>query len=126
MDIDKIYKEYMFYDRHTIAKINTPAFLNRDSNGFNWDTQDETLNGYIGKLPWWAFDRKIEQDCLLYKVDSNGKLYILQIIHVIKIRTGLNRDCIIYKIDSRHAKLKSYYIPHGLRFKIGLKSMCRR
>jgi len=126
MDTDKMYKQYMPYDRQTITKICTPAFLTQDSNGCVWNTNDETLNGYIGYLPWWALDREIEQDCLLYKVDSNGKMYFLQIIHVIKIKTGLKRDCIIYKIDSRHAKLELYYIPRGLRFKIGLKSMSRR
>ena len=125
-DTEEIYKQYMPYDYPTMVKINTPAFLTQDSNGFEWNTNDETLNGYIGHLPWWAFDREIKQDCLLYQVDSNGKLYFLQIIHVIKIKTGSKRDCILYKIDSRHAKLQLYSIPHGFRFKIGLKSMSRR
>ena len=86
MDIDDFYEKYMPCSRDIIAKISTPAFLSQDSNGFNWDTRDDTLNGYIGKLPWWAFDRDINQDCLLYQVDSTGKLYLLQIMHILKIK----------------------------------------
>lgn len=126
MDIDEIYEKYMPCSRDIIAKIGTPAFLSQDSNGFKWDTRDDTLNGYIGKLPWWAFDRDINQDCLLYQVDSTGKLYLLQIMHILKIKTRLNKYVITYKLDSRHAKVNIYCVPHGLRFNLGLKSMCRR
>ncbi len=125
MDIDEFYEKYMPYSRDIVAKIGTPAFLTQDSNGFKWDIRDDTLNGYIGKLPWWALDTNIDQDCLLYQVDSNGKLYILQMIHILKIITGTDKYIITYKLDSRHAKIDLYCVPHGLKFKLGIKSMRR-
>ena len=64
MDIDKIYKEYMFYDRHTIAKINTPAFLNRDSNGFK--------NQCLGRLNLLLYPRVT----LSVSLNSNPKLTV--------------------------------------------------
>ena len=125
MDIDKIYELYMPYPREIIEKIGKPAFLSQDSNGFKWDTKDESLNGYIGKLPWWAFDRDLGQDCLLYQVDSTGKLHLLQIIHILKITTCLDRYVIRYKLDSRHARVHLHCVSYGLKNKLGIKSMRR-
>jgi len=126
MDIDEIYEKYMPYSRDIVSKIGIPAFLSTDSNGFGWDINDETLNGFVGNLPWWAFDKNINQDCLIYQVDSKGKLYLLQVMHILKITTMSNKYVITYKLDSRHAKIKLFCVPYWLKFRMGLKSMCRR
>ena len=42
-------------------------------------------------------------------------------IHILKIITGTDKYIITYKLDSRHAKIDLYCVPHGLKFKLGIK-----
>lgn len=116
----------MNYDLETVAEISTPAFLTRDSNGTEWETNDMKLNGFLGHLPWWALDREIHQDCLLYQVGTKGALTLIQLIHVLKIKTKHSKYVISYKIDSRHAQIRMHRISTDQRFQVGLQAIHRQ
>lgn len=96
--------------------------LTRDEYGRMWTASSE-LDGYLLHLPWWAKDRTIDKTCLLYQVDSNGKLYILSIVHICRIQTSTHGMVLLYKTDARHARLEYYYVPKGRWGHIGLMSI---
>lgn len=102
--------------------VSNPKFLTCDQHGFPCEV-DSKVNSFLGHLPWWTLDRPMDQDCLLYQVDANGSLHLLQIMNIYKIQTSLVGYTIIYKQDSRHAKLNTYSVPKARLFQIGLMSL---
>lgn len=89
--------------------ISSLKSLTRDEYGRMW-TASHRLNGFLAHLPWWAKDRRLDETCLLYQVDSKGELYILCILHVWRIQTTKTDMVIAYKTDARHACLEQYRV----------------
>ena len=102
--------------------VSNPKYLSCDQHGFPCEFNCK-INGFLSHLPWWTLDQDVGQDCLLYQVDSNGALYLLQIIHVYKIYSSLKGYTIYYKHDVRHAKLNVYFVPRARLSHIGLMSL---
>jgi hypothetical protein len=102
--------------------VSNPKFLACDQHGFSCKA-DFKFNSFLGHLPWWALDRPLSHDCLLYQVDSNGALHLLQMINVYKIQTRLGGYTLLYKHDVRHAQLHLYTVPKARLFHIGLMSV---
>ena len=80
--------------------------LTRDEFGHMWSLEN-SLNGYLAHLPWWALDQKLNKTCLLYQVDSKGKLFILCIMYIVHIRTY---DIILLFIPTTTARLHTHRI----------------
>jgi hypothetical protein len=96
--------------------------LTRDEYGHMW-TAENSLNGYLAYLPWWALDQKLNKTCLLYQVDSKGKLFILCIMYIVHIRTHPEGYTIIYSNDKEHARLHTYRITKLRLNKVGIMSI---
>ena len=102
--------------------VSTPKYLTCDQHGNPWKV-DARINSFLGHLPWWTLDRRLDQDCLVYQVDSNGAIHLLQLMNVYKIQTSLRCYTIMYKHDLRHAELHFYSVPKARLFQIGLMSL---
>lgn len=96
--------------------------LTQDEFGHTWFAEN-SLNGYLAYLPWWGLDQKINKTCLLYQVDSKGKLYILCIMYIIRIRTHCEGYTIVYSHDKEHARLHTYRINKMRLNKVGIMSL---
>ena len=102
--------------------LSNPKYLTCDQHGFPCEV-DSKINSFFGHLPLWTLDRPLNHDCVLYEVDANGALHLLQIMNICKIQTSLKGYTILYKHDSRHAKLNMYSVPKARLFHIGLMSL---
>jgi len=96
--------------------------LTRDEYGHMW-TAENSLNGYLSYLPWWALDQKLNQTCMLYQVDSKGKLFILCIMYIVHIRTHSEGYTLIYSHDKGHARLHTHRINKWRLNKVGIMSI---
>ena len=96
--------------------------LTRDEHGHMWSAEN-SLNGYLTHLPWWALDRKLNKTCLLYQVDSKGKLFILCIMYIVHIKTHREGYTIIYTHDKEHARLHTYRINKWRLTNVGIMSI---
>lgn len=76
----------------------------------NWNYNGGNVNSFLAKLPWYALDTPLQQDCLLYNMDSTGALHFLAIVYVVIIRTTAASMTVIYKYDQQHARLHTYRI----------------
>ena len=102
--------------------VSNPKYLTCDQHGFPCEV-DSKINSFLGHLPLWTLDRSLNHDCVLYEVDANGALHLLQIMNICKIQSSLKGYTILYKHDSRHAKLNMYSVPKARLFHIGLMSL---
>lgn len=60
--------------------------LSCDEHGRSWKATNN-INGFLIHLHLWAKDHPLEKTCLLYQVDSKGRLFLLSIMHVRQIKT---------------------------------------
>jgi hypothetical protein len=75
-----------------------------------WESKPTGLNSFLSTLPWHALDNPIQQDCLLYNVDSAGTLHLLAIVYVIRLTTTPTSRTVLYKYDKQHARLHTYRV----------------
>ena len=111
----------MFSDKEW-TEIVQPKFLLGDQHGQYW-LADGKINGFLRRLHFQFLDQPVEKDCILYQIDSNGALLILQIMFVVEIRAQTGQYVIIYKTDQRHARLEHYLVTRGRLGHIGLCSV---
>lgn len=104
------------------AEIEQPKILLSDQHGQYWKV-DHNINSSLRNLHWSNLDQPIEKYCILYQMDSNGALLILQIMFIVEIWTQPNQYVIIYKTDQRHARLEYYLVARGRLGHIGLCSV---
>ena len=97
-------------------------FMCKDQFGSIWKYTYE-INGFIGKLPGYVYDTELRSFMLLYQVDSNGALYIIQTIYVVKIITQAHKMIIVYKQHELDANLDYYIVPRLKWHHIGLTSL---
>lgn len=84
--------------------------LSCDEHGRSWKATNN-INGFLIHLHLWAKDHPLEKTCLLYQVDSKGRLFLLSIMHVRQIKTTNDSILILYTADARHACLEIWSIP---------------
>ena len=96
--------------------------LTRDEYGHMWSSEN-SLNGYLAHLPWWALDNKLNKTCLLYQVDSKGQLFLLCIMHIVHIKTHRLGYTIIYKNDKEHARLHTFRVNRMRLNRIGITTI---
>lgn len=125
MDFEALYERMMGHSLEEMKAIASVARLDMDSNGVRWNTLDSDINSFIAHLPWWALDRDLGKDCLMFQVDSQGSLQLLQILHVVRITTQPDKVNIWYKLHAHHAKIEVCFVPKGRWRKVGLKSINR-
>lgn len=125
MDFEALYERMTGHSLEEMKVIGSVARLDMDSNGVRWNTLCSDINAFIAHLPWWALDRDLGKDCLMFQVDSHGSLQLLQILHVVRITTRSDKVNIWYKLDARHAKLEVCFVPKARWRKVGLKSINR-
>ena len=77
-------------------EIIQPKFLLSDQHGRYWEVEHE-INSFLRNLHWSNLDRPLEKYCILYQIDSNGALLILQIMFIVEILTQTSQYVIIYK-----------------------------
>lgn len=125
MDFETLYERMTGHSLEEMKVIGSVARLDMDSNGVRWNTLDSDINAFIAHLPWWALDRDLGKDCLMFQVDSRGSLQLLQILHVVRITTQSDKVNIWYKLHAHHAKIEVCFVPKARWRKVGLKSINR-
>jgi len=125
MDFETLYERMTGHSLEEMKVIGSVARLDMDSNGVRWNTLDSDINAFIAHLPWWALDCDLGKDCLMFQVDSQGSLQLLQILHVVRITTLPDKVNIWYKLHAHHAKIEVCFVPKGRWRKVGLKSINR-
>ncbi len=110
------------YSKREWAEIVQPKILLSDQHGQYWGV-DEKMNGFLRNVHWSHLDQPLKRYCILYQIDSNGALLILQIMFVVEIMTLSQRYVIVYKTDKRHALLEYYFVARGRLGHIGLCSV---
>lgn len=103
-------------------EIMTPKQLICDQHGQRWEADNE-INCFMSRLPWWCLDRDLQRNCVLYQVDTNGALRLIQLIYICYIRTLSDKIVIVYKTDERHARLEHHFLPLAFVSKVGLMSV---
>ena len=96
--------------------------LSCDDFGRMWKPTDN-INGFLIHLPWWTKDKILDKTCLLYQVDSKGRLFLLCIMHVRKIKTSAESMLILYTTDARHARLEMWSVPKWRWGQVGLMTI---
>lgn len=91
--------------------ISSPKKLTADNSHHNWELHKGPLNSDLSHLPWYALDRPLNMDCLMYNINSKGTLHLLGIFHVVCIQTRHKSMTVFYKYDSKHAQLHVFIIP---------------
>ena len=88
-----------------------------------WTASKGTLNSFLSQLPWYALDQPLQQDCLLYNIDSKGALHLLLLGYIVQIRTTAKARTIIYKHDKRHAALHMYRVMKERWSMVGIQTI---
>ena len=55
--------------------------LTRDEFGHMWSLEN-SLNGYLAHLPWWALDQKLNYSCTKWILKENFLYYVLCILSI--------------------------------------------
>jgi hypothetical protein len=102
--------------------ISSLKTLTVDNSHHHWKLH-HGFNAYLSQLPWETLDRPLQQDCLLYNVDSKGALHLLGVLHVVRIRTRSTSKTILYKYDAQHARLHVFRVPREQWSMVGLMAI---